>query len=128
MSEVMEKSKKYYATNGFNKKIFTTKTPEEAAVSIVKYVMGEEPSEEKDECFELYPFSIISECGFLSDLLAEENWEEIDKCLAVKTSSILRCLGRSDIAKEMVQFEKTLPKDMQKFLNGLVGSKKGKNP
>jgi len=110
--------KKYYVTNGYNKKIFTTRTPKEAAISIVNYIMGAETNEE-DERFELYPFSVISECGFLSDLLAEEIFEEIDNCVAVKTSNILKILGRDDIAKEMIKFEKKLPAAMKKLLKSL---------
>jgi hypothetical protein len=109
----LKKLKKYYVTNGFNKKIFMKKSAEEAAISMISYITE---SSDKDEHFELYPFSVVSECGFLQDILAENNFEEIDNCLAVKTSDIMKKLGREDIAEDMLDFENTLPDQMKELL------------
>lgn len=119
MSKKVQKKTKYYVTNGYNRRVFATISPYQAVVAMLNYIMESKPDTTEENC-EFYPFSIVSECGFLSDLIASQNFEELDKCLAYKTSDVFKTLGRQDIANGLKKFEKNLPDDMKNLLKAMT--------
>ena len=110
-------NKKYYVNNGYNKRVLTAKSAKDATIIVLKELLGNDP-DGKENC-ELYPYSVVSEYGFVQDILAIGNYDELDKCAYFKTSKIMASLGRKDIATHLEEFEKTLPQDVRKILKAM---------
>lgn len=113
--------KKYYITNGFNKRVLMAKSPLAAATFQLKEIIKGAVINKGDnigmEKCELYPFSVVSEYGFLQDIIAQgEETDQLDNCAIFKTTVILNKIGRKDMAKGMASFEKKLPKEMKRLL------------
>jgi hypothetical protein len=109
----MKKNKKYYVTNGSNNRVFTCSDPDDAVGALLEHITGNTDAPTR---FEISPITVVSECGFLKDLLAENNWEEIDNCTYVKTSEFMEAHGYKDIAKKIKAYEETLPEDQKNLL------------
>ncbi len=109
----MTKTKKYYVTNGSNNRVFNCSDPDDAAGALLEHISG---NTDAPTAFELAPITIVSEYGFLKDLLAENNWDEIDKCSYIKTSEFMEAHGYKDIAKKIKAYEQTLPEDQKNLL------------
>jgi hypothetical protein len=107
--------KNFYVTNGNTNRIQVKENADEAACAMIEDILREGTVDSENEKFELCSFTIVSEKGFLTDLI-NNDLDGLDESAIYKTVDLLDVLGRSDIAEWMLEQEENLPIDMQELL------------
>lgn len=109
---------KLYVQNGFNKALYHGKTKKDAAIDLIKSLLTISKTENK-EYADLAPVTTISDYGYLSDILEMKLYDQLDKVIFIRTTSILTIMKRPDIAKFLRQHIKTLDPEVRKLISNI---------
>ena len=106
---------KFYVENGFNKRVISSKTALSAAKNLISYLIKGDP----ERC-EFSPVVVVSEQGFLDDLVEIGTPDDVDKSILFSVTTILDSLKRKDISRDL---KKKFSKKDKIFLSKLGGMK-----
>lgn len=109
---------KIYVQNGATKKVVSSPNYLEAAKKILKDLV--KIQEDGTEKCELAPTTLVSDFGFVEDIIAMEDQKQIENQIkrvgVYLTSQVFDRMGRPDVAKFIRQHEKNLPTDVKRKL------------
>jgi len=110
---------KVYVQNGYNKRVMGAPNLATAIKKFLKSLLvttGKNLGKETGEIGEFGPITMASDYGFLDDIRAVGNEEQVDKVMMVSTATAFKKMGRKDMAEWMVKKQKSLPKGVQALL------------
>lgn len=108
---------KCYVQNGYNKRVLTAGNFQQAATKVLKNLIR--PNSENNELAELSPLTMVSQCGFMNDILKANMEKEFDDIKMFRTAKLFDKMGRKDIGKFLRKQENSLPAGTKKIVMSL---------